>query len=138
MLLRYIALSTYEYDSTKDVSDFLDEINYKIINEDEASCNSIKDRFEKTFRLINQALGDKSFKKDQKGKFLESAFEAIAIGVSKNIDDYDINNDIDFIKQRIESLYSQAFYNDNAGSGTNAKSRINKIIPEAINFFQKG
>lgn len=137
LLLRYIALSKYEYDSTKDVSDFLDEINYKIINEDNNSCELIKNKFEKTFNLINLALADKSFKKDQKGKFLESAFEAISIGLSKNIDSYDEANDIDDIKNKIINLYTQDFYSENAGSGSNAKARINKLIPAAKEYFKK-
>lgn len=139
LLLRYIALSTYEYDSTKDVSDFLNEINYKIIYEKDSTCDAIKTIFEKTFQLINKGFGEKAFKKDQKGKFLESAFESIAIGLSKNIDDYDISSDIDIdlVRQKIIELFSQPFYTSNAGSGTNAKSRINKIIPQAINFFKK-
>lgn len=138
LLLRYIALSTYSYDATKDVSDFLDEINLKIIEEAEEACITMKNNFEKTFNLINLALGDKAFKKDQKGKFLESAFEAIAIGLSKNIDSYNEMNDIEDIKKRISSLFSQPFYTENAGSGSNAKTRINKLIPAAVEYFKKG
>lgn len=137
LLLRYIALSEYAYDSTKDVSDFLDEINYKIIDEDEDICISIKNRFEKTFSIINRALGDKAFKKEQKGKFLESAFEAISIGLSKNIDYYNDTSDISFIKDKIIDLYNQSFYIQNAGSGSNAKVRISKLVPEAIEYFNK-
>lgn len=136
LLLRYVALSTYVYDSTKDVSDFLDDITYKIIGEEEDACSMIKTKFEKTFKLIDLALSDKAFKKEQKGKFLESAFEAIAVGLSKNIDSYDIN-DIEDIKQKIVDLYNQPFYLENAGSGSNAKTRINKIVPTAIEYFKK-
>lgn len=139
LLLRYIALSEYEYDAKKDVSDFLDDINYKIIYEDEKVCEEIRNKFIKVFDLINLAWNDKAFKKDQKGKFLESAFEAIAIGLSKNIDDYndDSEDDIEYVKKKIGSLYDEMFYTENAGSGSNAKTRINKLIPDAIAYFKK-
>ena len=74
------------------------------------------------------------FKKNFKGKFLESAFEAIAIGLSEHIDDY-TENDIALIQNKIEELYNQIFYTENSGSGSNAKSRINRIIPPAKNYF---
>lgn len=139
LLLRYIALSQFKYDSKKDVSDFLDEINLEIIDRDEHECSEIKTKFNNTFALINRAWGDKAFKKNQQGKFLESAFEAITIGISNNIKDYNINNgdDINILKNKIATLYDEDFYKDNAGSGTNAKSRIVKILPASIDFFKK-
>lgn len=138
LLLRYIALSFYEYDSKKDISDFLDEINLQLLSESDASYQVIERGFIKTFKLINKTLGEKAFKKEQKGKFLESAFEAIAVGVSKNIDNYDDKNplDIAFLKEKIEQLFQQEFYIQNAGSGSNAKSRINKMIPSSIEYFK--
>lgn len=139
LLLRYIALSTYIYNPTKDVSDYLDDITYEIINENEVACSVIKEKFEKTFKLIDLALSDKAFKKEQKGKFLESAFEAISIGLSKNIDCYnDDMNDVSSIKEKIINLYNQSFYMQNAGSGSNAKVRISRLVPEAIEYFKKG
>ena len=123
----------------KDISDFLDEINLKLLSESDASYQSIEKSFTKTFKLINTTLGEKAFKKEQKGKFLESVFEAIAVGLSRNIDDYDDKNpnDITYLKGKIESLFQQDFYLQNAGSGSNAKSRINKMIPSSIEYFKR-
>lgn len=137
LLLRYISLINFRYDNKKDLGDFLDDINDKMLAEPDFPFIETKDRFEKVFELLDCTLGDKSFKKDFKGKFLESAFEAIAVGISMHIDDYSIEADIDLVRRKVEELYSQDFYINNAGSGSNAKSRINKIIPAANEYFRK-
>lgn len=137
LLLRFIALSQFEYDNKRDVGDFLDDVNEKLLEENnQLDFDKITDVFNRTFKLINDTLGDRAFKKDQKGKFLESGFEAIAIGIASNIKDY-TEGDIDFLRSKMIDLYSQDFYLSNAGSGSNAKSRINKLVPAAKEFFKK-
>jgi len=135
LVLRFIALSNFEY-KNQDVEDFLDETNEKIINNADLKFEDIKNKFMKTFKFLNNILGEKSFKKNFKGKFLESSFEAIAIGLSENIYDYS-ENDFEIIKDKIENLYNQSFYNENSGSGTNAKMRINKIIYPSKEYFKR-
>lgn len=138
LLMRFIALSHYSFEVKKDISDFLDDINLELVTASAERLEEIKQNVEKTFAIINKAYEDKSFKKDQKGKFLESAFEAISVGISKNINDYsESDEDISIIKEKICALYEQDFYKNNAGSGSNAKSRISKIIPSAIEYFKK-
>lgn len=139
LLLRFIALSNFSYDSKKDVGDFLDEINDKLLEEDSSiDFGTLGIQFKQTFQLLNRAYGDKVFKKNFAGKFLESSFEAITIGLVKNISNYDIENEehLNLLKTKIENLYNQDFYISNAGSGSNAKTRINRIIPESINYFK--
>lgn len=137
LLLRFISLINYRYDIKKDLGDFLDDINDKMLSELTFPFDTTKLKFEKVFLLLDAAFGDKTFKKDFKGKFLESAFEAIAVGISESIDNYNIEIDIDLLKTKVTELYSQDFYISNAGSGTNAKSRVNKIIPAAKDYFRK-
>lgn len=141
LALRFVALANFDYNIKKDVADYLDDINDIIIEKDESDLQIIRTNFEKTFRLLNKLLSDKSFKKyngsDFKGKFLESAFEAIAVGVSKNIDDYVTPADEEILKEKIKNLYSEEIYNNTSGSGSNAKSRIPKLVPFAIQHFKK-
>ncbi|MDK2773107.1 MAG: DUF262 domain-containing protein [Flavobacterium sp.] len=79
LLLRFIALSHYQYNHKKDVGDFLDDINEDILNKDTLDFDFVKENFELTFSTLNRILGEKAFKKyngdDFKGKFLESSFE---------------------------------------------------------------
>ncbi|MFA4934850.1 MAG: DUF262 domain-containing protein [Candidatus Methanoperedens sp.] len=102
--------------------------------------------FKKTFDLLNYILSDSSFKRynDTKsifeGKFLVSAFEAIAIGIGSNIQGWEsreFNEALkDEIKNRAKSLWSNQIYRDNSGSGINAGTRIPVIIPLGKNLFR--
>lgn len=141
LLLRFIALSNYAYNNKKDVGDFLDDINDDILNNEEFDLEHVKENFNKTFSTLNRILGEKSFKKyngnDFKGKFLESAYEAVSIGLSSNIDNYNLPEDDALISQKIQDLYSQETYINTSGSGSNAKVRIPKLIPFAKEYFKK-
>ena len=141
LLLRFVALTNFPYDNKKELGDFLDDINKVILYDENFPFEPTKNKFLNTFELLDNALSDRVFKKfdghNFKGKFLESSFEEIAIGIAENIDSY-IQNNIShrILTEKIRSLYSEDFYKNNAGSGSNAKSRINKIVPAAIDFFK--
>ncbi|MFP9116967.1 DUF262 domain-containing protein [Flavobacterium sp. RNTU_13] len=141
LCLRFIALTKYDYNHKKDVGDFLDDINEDILNNLNFNFTEVKENFELTFSTLNRLLGDKSFKKyngtDFKGKFLESAFEAVAVGLSHNIASYNLPAEDAIITGKIEQLYVQPEYIQTSGSGTNAKSRIPKLVPFAKQFFAK-
>jgi len=141
LLLRFIALTSYEYNHKKDVGDFLDDINDDILNSDSFDFDGVKANFELTFSTLNRILGEKSFKKynggDFKGKFLESAFEAVAVGLSKNIASYNLPAEEEILKTKIELLYQQEIYNQTSGSGSNAKTRIPKLLPFAKEYFTR-
>lgn len=139
LLLRYIALSNYPYNKKKDVGDFLDDINEEILNNENFDFSRVKEEFELTFSILNEVLGEKSFKKhngeDFRGKFLESAYEAISVGLTANLDLY--KNDRNSLLEKVRELYDEDDYNKTSGSGSNAKSRIPKLIPFAKKFFSK-
>jgi len=140
LALRFIAISFFDYNIKKDVADYLDEINELLLETETEKLSEIENNFKNTFLILNRNLGEKSFKKfngdDFKGKFLESSFEAIASGLSKNIEDYIDDSADDLLKNRIKELYSQETYIRTSGSGSNAKSRIPKLVPFAIVFFK--
>lgn len=142
LLLRFIALYVRDYNNKQDVGDFLDDFNEAMITDNNFPFEHIKDIFHRTFDIINIVLQDKGFKKydgsEFKGKFLESAFEVVAIGLSKNINSYDINNpsDMQNFENKVKLIYQNEVYIAAAGSGSNAKSRIQKLIPFAIEHFK--
>jgi hypothetical protein len=141
LLLRFISLTQYQYDHKKDVGDFLDDINEDILNSETFDFASVKANFDLTFETLNRILGEKSFKKyngtDFKGKFLESAFEAVSVGLSSNISGYDLPQDDALIRTKIEDLYNEEIYDQTSGSGSNAKSRIPRLVPFAKEYFAK-
>lgn len=141
LLLRFIALKNYEYNNKKDVGDFLDDINDEILNNEDVDMAGIEANFIKTFSTLNRILGEKTFKKyngaDFKGKFLESSYEAVSVGVATNIDDYNFPEDDNFLLEKIKKLYDEPTMIRTSGSGSNAKVRIPKLVPFAKEFFKK-
>lgn len=125
LLLRFIALAHYEYNHKKDVGDYLDDINEDLLNNTTIDFDSIKTNFESTFATLNQILGEKSFKKyngtDFKGKFLESSYEAVSIGLASNIEKYNLPLENGLILDKIKGLYNEEVYIQTSGSGSNAK-----------------
>lgn len=141
LALRFIGLLKYSYDTRKDLGDYLDDINEEIIVNKNFDFKGVKETFEKTFDYLNRTLGEKSFKKhdgsDFKGKFLESAFESVAVGLAFNINQYSKNKDEAVLIQKIEKLYEEDTYRKLSGSGSNAKVRIPKLVPFAKEYFKK-
>jgi len=141
LLLRVIALLKFPYDSKKDLGDYLDNINDQIATTDHLNFEEIEQVLIKTFRMLNNALGEKAFKKfendDFKGKFLESAYECIATGLAANIHEWDVTNDLEELKSRIKQLYEKEEFIANIGSGSNARTRIPRIVPFGKVYFKR-
>lgn len=142
LLLRFVSLTNFAYDNKKELGDYLDDINKTIIYDEDFPFEATKEKFIKTFELLDAVFSDKAFKKFNgssfKGKFLESSYEAIAIGIAQNIELYSqgvISHRA--LTEQVKRMYNEDFYKNNAGSGSNAKSRINKIIPAATEYFSR-
>ncbi len=140
LLLRYIALIYFPYNHKKDLGDYLDDVNEAILMDPKFNFEQVGNDFKKTFEALNNLLDEKSFKKfdgiDFKGKFLESAFETVAVGLGTNIQSYTFPQDNSKLLEKIKGLYTQDSYSLNAGSGSNAKTRIPRIVPFAKDFFR--
>ena len=68
---------------------------------------------------------------------MESAFETVAVGLGTNIGIYNFPEDNEILLEKIKNLYVQETYNIYAGSGSNAKTRIPRLVPFAKDFFRK-
>lgn len=141
LLLRYISLLYYPYNNKVDLGDFFNDVNESLLTNENINLVEIKDNFERVFGVLDDILGDKSFKKydgsDFKGKFLETAFESIAVGLGSNISSYTFPDDKKILLDKIRHLYAQDTYTQNAGSGSNAKTRIPRLIPFVKEYFKK-
>ncbi len=139
LALRHIALLHYDYSSKKELSEFFDEVIEKILNEGDFPYEEYEANFYGTFRLLKEIAGDEVFKRFDgtkfKGKFLESAFEAISVGIAFNLGNYNLATDIPILSQKIKDLHTSSEFVKYTGSGSNAKTRIPKIIPFAKSFF---
>ncbi|MBV6485184.1 MAG: hypothetical protein KFKLKKLM_01737 [Flavobacteriales bacterium] len=141
LVLRHIALVHFDYSPKKELSDFFDDIVEQILIDKSFDYSKYELQFKQTFKLINQLFGDDAFKRFDgqsfKGKFLESAYEAISIGIASNFDDYLLPNDNDLLKEKIKNLHSEPTFQKYTGSGSNARTRIPNIIPFAKQYFKK-
>jgi hypothetical protein len=139
LALRHISLLHYTYSPKKDVKDFFDDITETILLDNDFDYNLVKEKFLKTFKLLNELLDENTFKRYDgtkfKGKFLESAFEAISIGVASNIDSYISKTDRETLLNKIKNLHSEEAFTLCTGSGSNAKTRIPNLLPFVKDYF---
>ena len=145
LVLRLFTLSLFEYRKGK-IDDFINEsIFYEKDNLFEQIDSKKFDlaveetKFKKTFDLLFKANGDTVFQKEGKGQqFLESYYEAAAIGLYNNIGSYD-ENDIELIKSKIDDLENQAGFikYKEGGKGTNSEARIKNVVPFGKEYFSK-
>ncbi len=98
--------------------------------------------FKKTFDLLSETLGKKSFKKfdPKKGKFLgpflTSSFEAIATGTAWNIERLASKESADFIEM-VKGIYSTDEYALYVLRGKKALERFKGLTKLSIEYFAK-
>lgn len=142
LALKYFALSRSEL-AGRDVSDYLSDNIENLFVEQNIATDNEKARFEKLFTLLFNAAGDSTFRKYKdgrfQGRFLDSAFEPIAVGLGSNLDAYDENNpdDIALVANKIKGLWSIPLMLANVGSGSNAKVRIPRLVALGREHFKK-
>jgi len=140
LVLKYVNLIFTDYDSKKDISENLDDSMQFLISKTQQELVEIREHFNKLFELLNKSLNENVFKKvtnnEFKGRFLESAFEAIVTGIGKNLTEYS-ESDLELIRKKIFNLWKEELFINNSGSGSNAKVRIPKLIPFSIQYFKK-
>jgi len=140
LVLRFILLFDQDDESLKnlggDVSEFLTARMREIALNKNLDYSHIEKAFDVTFNILNQAMGDNSFKRykleDDRflGGFLLSAFEVVALGIGYN---YQNPLPIDKISERIKSIWSDSTYKKWSGAGVNAARRL----PHLINLGRK-
>lgn len=99
--------------------------------------------FKKTFKLLNETLGDDVFrrfdgKKDRfEGPFSVSAFEAVSIGVGTHINAWTAAEKTapGELQDRIRELWSNTIFRARSGSGMSSAQRIPWTVPEARKHF---
>jgi hypothetical protein len=94
--------------------------------------------FERTFRFLNEALGDRAFKRWNgqvfSGKFLHSVFEVLATGVSTNVDALEAMQPEQrngFLEDAARGLWNNIVFSANSGAGVRGTTRLSKLLPIA-------
>lgn len=143
LALRFVILRNIdvtEIKTTQDLGAFITEKMIEYAGSSTFNQETEEDNFKRTFDYLNNTCGDLSFKRYNEvktrfeGKFLLSAFESIAIGVSKNIDIVEQKSPADFNTRLVEH-WSNPDFRAKTGSGINVTSRVPVIIPIGIETF---
>ena len=141
LALRFIILNEIDLNEIKRINDFSIFITDKmrvILEDRKFDRTKMERKFVKTFTLLSDSLGSDSFKKyvPEKGKFeqrfLIAAFEAVAIGLSKNIDLWtkpNLKNKNALLVEKVKDIWSNSDFKKRFGSGVNATSRVPTVIP---------
>lgn len=141
LVLRYFSCTKFSLDQ-KDVNEFLTDSLLKICKDPEFDLRKEEEDFTKLFTLLDNSVGEGCFKKFDgdvfKGKFLESAYEAITMGLYANLQQYSlVQADYDLINLKIKSMWSEEDFTQYYGSGSNARTRIPRMRAFGERHFLK-
>ncbi|MCL1474636.1 DUF262 domain-containing protein [Argonema antarcticum] len=135
LVLRFILLFDQDDESIKtlggDVSEFLTARMREMALNKNLDYSHIENAFDVTFNILNQAMGDNSFKRYKSegdrflGGFLLSAYEVVALGIGYN---YQNLVPTDKISNCIKSIWSNQIYQKWSGAGVNAARRLPHLI----------
>ncbi|WP_227875721.1 DUF262 domain-containing protein [Aphanothece sacrum] len=146
LVLKYLAISDINFEpkefSKKEVNEYLTDYLTELCKSPSFDRDLEKRKFEKIFLLLSIATGDETFQKYSedrfKGKFLDSAYEAITTGLKANIDAYSqTDTDIKILKNKIQSMWSENDFIDHIGTGSRARNRIPRMISFGKQHFGK-
>lgn len=142
LVLRFFAFRHITYTQGLDVHEYLDDALVRLINLPTFDRDQEFAIFERTFNLLISALGDTAFKRwngtDFSGKFLQSVFEVVALGISTNLSDIEAlgNAKTGWVVDRCRNLWADQTFVQNSGAGVRGTTRLAKLLPLALDFFK--
>ena len=138
LALRFFAFRTVPYQPGLDVHEYLDRALMVMATSQKFAMDAECSVFERTFRFLNEALGDRAFKRWNgqafSGKFLMSVFEVLANGVSTNVDALEAIKFKDrnvFLVEAARGLWNNSVFSANSGAGVRGTTRLSKLLPIA-------
>jgi hypothetical protein len=142
LILRYLIFKNADVNDLKnipDIGDYLTDKMEALISNSDFDKNETSIIFKKTFKHLNDALGESCFKKydgnQYKGAFSLPIFEIIAIGLGHKL----TNSNEEITSKKIidvsKSLPKDDIYKKNSGSGANASMRLPKLISLGRSLF---
>ena len=147
LVTRFLVLRNLEEDQLTSIGDIGEFLNDKIVemasSEEFEGTKAVEaEAFERTFALLVESLGDRSFrrydaaKQRHVGGFSISAFEPIALGVGYNFQRYGSIGSWPSIEETAKGLWSNGAFLRRSGSGVRASTRIPANIPLGRQLFR--
>jgi len=140
LVLRYLTMKNayeeFEHDVEPFITDFVRQVLEK---ERDLDMDAEGQLFKDTFKHIDQALGEDSWRHFRdgrhKGPFSVYVFETVSTGVAVNLDDVATLSPTQ-LKKKIIKFKKHADFVDNTGAGANIKSKQQSRMRFAHSFFR--
>lgn len=143
LALRYFAFRAFNYHQGLDVHEYLDAALIHLARDAAFDRAAEKAIFNRTFDLLDISLGSRCFKRWDgqafTGKFLMSAFEVVALGVSRNIVAIEAMSAHDrsaFVEGKCRDLWANNTFLQYSGAGVRGTTRLANLLPMAQDYFQ--
>lgn len=95
------------------------------------------DLFNRTFRLLNETLGEDTFRRfngtKSLGPFSIACFEFVTSGVSANIEFWERSKSA--LGDRIHSVWSAPEFRENSGTGVSPRTRVPRMVLNSRRYF---
>ncbi len=146
LVIRFVTLgklSRSRLRSIGDISEFLTDKSVEIADPTvfKKSWTKEEKAFRFTFSRLVEELGKHSFRRfdaeneTHSGRFLISGFEAIAIGLGYNYEKFAKGGRVPDLTDSARSIWQNAQFKRDSGSGVTASTRIASIIPLGRRLF---
>ncbi len=141
----YKASNGDDIKASKDIGKYVTDKMIGFASDEDFNYDSETEIFKKTFDLLASTFEDEeAFKKYDKvkgkftGAFSISAFEVIASGLSKFIDNYTLEEDTRLeLLDKVMGLWDNETFMQRSGSGSRASTRLPYFIPLGIEIYKK-
>lgn len=142
LALNYSNIKFEKYPHDTKIGDFIDDETIEILESKQLDIDISINLLEKTIDFLYLNLGNNAFKKYNitknkfTGSFNLSAYEAILVGVAKNLDKLQKLDKEVFIK-KVEKIYSEDEYIRASGRGIKVLNRFENLIKFSMEYFSK-
>jgi Protein of unknown function DUF262 len=135
---RFLVHTYIDFNNKLDVEEFIDDGIITLAEGGEIA--SAKSTFIETFRILNQCFGDNALRRisngHSTGKVTLVALEAIAVGISRNLDNVLSKPDSQkYVKDRVRAFWKDESISKFFSLGQRGTSRIQKTVPFGQSWF---
>ncbi|GHT04783.1 hypothetical protein AGMMS49525_11490 [Bacteroidia bacterium] len=136
LVLRFIALycATEETEITENISRYMTSFMRKCVDDDNFQYDELENIFTKSLTLLNNLNDEKIFRAEV-GPFSNNMYDVIILGVAFYLDYYE-NENIEVLRNKINTLKQGKDLLATSSIKVNAKQRNIKRIELAKSFFQ--
>jgi len=136
LALRFLVYRRVPYVDGVDVHEYLDDALFQLATEEGYPLEAEADCFRRTFRLLNTSLGENAFRRwnGQRfvGPFSQAAFDVIALGVSKNLDDFEaLAEPATRLGEKVQQLWQNEEFQKHSRAGVRGTTRLANLLPNA-------